>query len=588
MKHFFQTLLASFIGVFIALFLTFLFMFSMMGSLASSFSSETPVVPDSAILKLSFALPVTEQTAEEPFDFSSISPIPTSGASSSIGLLSVIQAIDNAATDPAIKLLYINPAKLSAGMTQVEEIRDALLRFRTSGKPIIAYCDNYSQFGYYLSSVADKIYMHPMGSNEILGISTSIMFFKDILDKLGIDIQLIRHGKYKAAGEQFIANNISDANREQNQAMLDAIWKNLSESICTSRNIDIKDFNKKVDNLELITPDELLKAGLIDSLITRDKMGERLCGLFGVDKMEDLKMITVEDYAKARIKPNLKAKEKIAVIYANGEITQGKGEGISSDKYESILRDVEKDSTIKAVVIRVNSPGGDALAAEIIRKGILSVKAKKPIIYSFGDYAASGGYWISADGDKIFTNNMTLTGSIGVFSMIPSFGKIIKDKAHVNVVRIKTNEHSDMLSLMRPLDKPEVAAMQKTVEIVYDSFLNIVSEGRDITVDGVDKIAQGRVWAGSDALGINLADEKGGLHDAINYAASITDLSSYRLVEFPAVKTGMEKIMDMMGKTQVSVETISEPDKIAQKMYSSLKDEINSVYARIPYVYSFE
>jgi protease IV len=587
MKNFFKTLLASFLGFFLAIIACSLFSFAVFGSLAASLSEETVMVPESAILKINFTKSIAEQQVEIPFDFSSISPAAASSGAS-IGLLQVIQAIDYAATDPAIKLIYINPTKISAGMTHVEEVREALLRFRNSGKPIISYCENYTQFGYYLSSVSDKIYTHPMGSNELLGISSSLMFFKDILDKLGVDVQLIRHGKYKSAGEMFVNNQISESNREQNQAMIDALWKNISESVCSSRNIDVNIFNTKINNLEITTANELKKAGLVDDTVTRDSLSSIMCELFGVEKEKDLKMVTLEDYAKARIKPNLKVKEKIAIIYANGEIAQGKGEEVSSDKFANIISDVRKDTTIKSVVFRVNSPGGDAVAAEIIRKELLLLKAEKPVIVSYGDYAASGGYWISADGDKIFTNNMTLTGSIGVFSMIPSFGKIVKEKGHINIVQIKSNDHADMFSLMRPMDKVEVGAMQKSVEIVYDSFLNIVSNGRAMTVEEVDKIAQGRVWAGSDALNIKLADTKGGLIDAINYAANISSLEKYRIVEYPKVKTGMEKIMDLMNSSQTSIENISNPDKIVERIYQSLKEENGKVYARIPWIYKFE
>ena len=283
MNSFFKTLLASFLGVLIALVVCMLFSFMLFGSLASSFAEKAVVVPTSAILKINFSEPISEQQVDNPFDISSIAPMVAS-TGSSMGLLKAINAIDYAATDPAIKLIYINPTNLSAGMTQVEEIRDALLRFRESGKPIISYCENYSQLGYYLSSVSDKIYSHPLGSNELIGVSSSIMFFKDILDKLGVDVQLIRHGKYKSAGEQFINSNISEANREQNQAMVDAIWKNISESICSSRNIDVKEFNNKVDNLQLITANDLKEAGLIDDTIVRDSLLSPLCNLFGVEK----------------------------------------------------------------------------------------------------------------------------------------------------------------------------------------------------------------------------------------------------------------------------------------------------------------
>ncbi len=580
MKSFFKTLFASFCGALIALLICCLLVFSMISSMVSLADTAVATVPTSAILKINFNQQIGEQGMEEPFDLGSIDA--RLSKPSQMGIYTAVRAIEYAATDPAIKFIYINPEALSSSLTHVEEVRNALERFRNSGKAIISYCENYSQAGYYLSSVSDKIYVNPEGAVDIHGVSSQIMFFKGILDKLGVDVQLIRHGKYKSAGEQFIASDISAANREQNQAYINSLWNAISSSICASRNIEVKEFNRLIDDLELVSPKDLLKANLVDGLFSREDIVNELCNLFGVEKEEDIKMITLDKYAAARIKPDLKAKDKIAIIYADGEIVSGKGDEISADKFASVLSTVRKDSSIKAVVFRVNSPGGSAQAAEIIRKELIRLKEVKPVIASYGSYAASGGYWISANADKIFTNSTTLTGSIGVFSMIPSFGKVLKNKLSINPVSISSNKHSDMMSMMRPLDKSEVEYIQKEIEIIYDSFLSIVASGRGMTPEKVDEIAQGRVWAGDDALGINLADEKGDIFAAVNYAAASSNLSQYRLVEYPIVKNPIEKMMESFKKADASIEAVSNPEKAIEDLYYSFMKE-NGVYARLLY-----
>ena len=413
------------------------------------------------------------------------------------------------------------------------------------------------------------------------------MFLKGALDKLGIEVQLIRHGKYKSAGEQFVNTNISEANREQNQAMITSLWNSISEEICKSRNLDLKKFNAHVDNLSATQPEEMVAAGMADGIMTRDEMTAELAGLFGVEKEDDIKMITLDKYAKAVIKPNIKATDKIAIIYANGEIVDS-GEGISPSKYTKVISDVRKDSTIKAVLLRVDSPGGSAMAAEIIRKELELLRKEKPVVVSYGSYAASGGYWISAECDKIFTNETTLTGSIGVFSMIPNIEKIVKEKARINIVNINSNEHSDMMTMTKPLDRAEVAYMQKGVEVIYDTFLSIVANGRDMTTQEVDKIAQGRVWSGTDAIKVDLADEIGTIYDALNYTINISELEDYQLVEYPKVKSQMEKIMESFGNAESAISRLSDPDIALEDMVQELKQMSRTVYARMEYDYVFQ
>lgn len=580
---FLKSLLAAFIGSLIAFGLLMLLLFGMIGALVPT---EKPVIVEpSSILRIDLSSAIGEQTVSDPLDFSSLVPY-SSGSSSSIGILDAVRAIDYAAEDPSIKFIYITNCGYSCGMAYIEELRDALGRFRTSGKPVIAYGQNFSLGGYWLASAADRIYSDEFASNNILGISTTIIFLKDILDRFGVEMQLIRHGKYKSAGEQFIAGNISEANREQNQAMVDALWKAVADDICASREISPDSLDMLVNGLSISTASEMLDAGLIDGICTVDDMDSNLMTLAGVEDIDDLKTIDLDKYAKARIKTDFKAKDKIAVIYADGQINTD-GDGITAQKFQPIIRDIRNDSTVKAVVLRVNSPGGAVQPAEIIRSELELLQQEKPLIVSFGTMAASGGYWISAGADKIFSNNSTLTGSIGVFSMIPSLERTFKDIAHVNPVTIRSHKHADMYSVTRSLDKRETEATQEQIEIIYDRFISIVSEGRGLSTERVDEIAQGRVWCGNEAIDINLVNEIGGLKDALDYAAVTAGLSSYRTVEYPKAMTNLDKLMDNFGTASKALDAAASPESIIEKLYQSLKAE-TGIYARMPYIYMFE
>lgn len=579
---FLKNLLAAFIGSLIALFLLGLLGIGMIGMLLPA--EETVTVAPNSILKIDLGDPIAEQTVSEQLDFSSI--VPFSSSSSSLGILDAVRAIDCAAEDPSIKFIYLTNCGSSSAIAYMEEIRNALDRFRLSGKPVIAYGQNFSLGGYYLASAADKIYADEFAANNILGISTTIIFLKDIMDRFGVEMQLIRHGKYKSAGEQYIASDISEANREQKQAMVDALWRAVSDNICESREISQADLSRMVDNLELNTAQDMMDAGLVDDICTVDQMEQNLVTLAGVKKADDLKMISLAKYAKARVKNDFKAKDKIAIIYADGQINN-EGEGITAQTFVPIIKDIRKDSTIKAVVLRVNSPGGSVQPAEIIRTELELLQQEKPIIVSYGTMAASGGYWISAGADKIFSNNSTLTGSIGVFSMIPSFENTLKDIAHVNPVTIRSHRHADMYSLTRSLDKQETDATQEQIEMIYDRFISIVSEGRGISPERVDEIAQGRVWCGNEALGINLVNEIGGIKEALDYAAISAGLENYRIMEYPAVKTNLDKLTENLNNVQTTVQAVSSPEEIIESVYKSLKAE-SGIYARMPYIYLFE
>lgn len=585
MKSFLKTTLAVIIGSLIAMTISTFLFFGIVGSIAALGESSEPVVPAKAILRIDFNNPVTELGEEDAMAaFKSMN----FNTSKPLGILKAVKAIENAATDPAIKFVYLNLNNMNIGMANLEEVRNALENVKKQGKAIITYVDNFSQGSYYLASVSDKIYMNNEGSSAMIGIGGTMMFFKDLLDKLGIEVQLIRHGKFKAAAEQFIASNISKENYEQNKEMMDSIWESWIGEIGKSRNIEPSQINSLVDNLKLFSAESMLENGLVDGLVSRNEMTTILCNLFDAKSDKDLKFISLDSYAQASIKPNLKTSEKIAVIYADGEITMSESKGLSAKKFYPIIREVSQDSSIKAVVLRVNSPGGDAQAAEILNNELQIMRLSKPVVVSMGEYAASGGYWISANSEKIFADKTTITGSIGVFSMAMNYGKGLKKHLHINTADIGTNTHSNMMNGIDPLDSKEVAFMQGMVEDIYTKFTNLVSKGRDLPVEYVDEVGQGRVWTGADALEHKLVDEIGGITDAIEYAAVCADLNSYRIVEYPKAKTSMEQFMELLSGAQASVKAVATPEETIKGIYSkALEAGEFKVYARHPFCYQF-
>ncbi len=579
--------LAAIVGFLVVNVVLLFFSFALLGSLAALGSSQ-PVMPRTAVLTLDMSrIAVSEQTTE----LDPISQIQGNDISV-IGIWDAIQAIDAAAADPAIKYMYLKPDRASGGIAELEELRTAIDNFRKSGKAVISYMENPSTPGYYLATASDKIYMsaYEGSMNMIAGLSSQMIFLKDILDKLGINVQLIRHGKYKSAGEMYVRNASSPENLKQNRELLDAIWGNWTETIASAREMSQDKFNSLIDGLELNFPDDFLENGLVDELVTSDQMKQKLSDFFDAGITENVPVISLSDYAKLKVVPNIKAKNKIAVIYANGNIIDGDDvEQVAGDRFASIISGVRKDSTVKAVVFRVSSPGGSVFASEKIKNEIDLLREKKPVIASYGAYAASGGYWISSNCDYIFSNAGTLTGSIGVFSMIPEFSKTLKDIAHVNITTVSTNRHGDMYSGTRPLDKAETEYMQASVERIYDRFTTLVSEGRGMDKDYVDSIAQGRVWAGSDALELGLVDRIGTIKDAIMYAVSSAkgdygqDLSNWQIVEYPRPLTTMEKIMEALGGSSAEVFAGTPLESVEKAFKGWSGTQSGQVYARIPY-----
>ena len=506
------------------------------------------------VLKIDFNNPVQERIVSGVSSINVMSLL--DGMSSPVTMLSYVQAIDAAAQDKNIGMIYMTPDNISAGVAQVEEIRAALERFRKTGKPVVAYCRKLGTQSYYLASVADKVVLDPASESFITGISSMHFFLKDILDVLHVDIQLIRHGKYKAAGEMYTRSSSSPENRQQNEELLGAMWKSMSAQVVASRNFSADDLNGWIDNLDLCTSQDFKDKGLVDETWYIDEMEKYLCEQSGAEKIEDVSFVKINKYA-SKLKKGSR-KNRIAIIYADGDIVDdGSDANVVGPKLASVIRKVREDKKVKAVVLRVNSPGGSAQAAEAIRRELHLLRAQKPVIMSLGDYAASGGYWISAESDQIFIDNATVTGSIGVFALIPNLGDVAGKVLKVNVETTNTSAHSDMMTVMRKLSDEEVAFIEKQIEKVYDDFTSIVSNGRGMKKDEVDAIGQGRVWSGLDALSIGLADRNGGLQDAIAYAAEKAglDKDDYRLDLYPEVKE-VSLLQMLSGKE------IEDPDEL--------------------------
>lgn len=591
MKEFVKMTLATMAGLFIFGIVAFFFMFAMLGAVAAM-GEKQPVMPREAVLKIDMStFTLSEQSAEaNPMDMllaggESVQPL---------GIYSAINAINAAASDPAVKFIYMKPDGVSGGTAQIEEFRKALKNFRNSGKAIVSYIESPGNGSYYLASVSDKIFMtpHDGAMNMFTGLSSQMIFLKDLLDKVGVNVQLIRHGKYKSAGEMFVRNSSSKENLEQNTEMVESLWGTWASEIAESRGISTEKLNGIINNLELNFPTDWVEHGLVDELLNYNQLEDKLCDLFVAEKYEDVKGISLNDYATLKNTVNFKAKKKVAVIYATGDIVDGDAkENVAGNRFAKIISDVRKDSSVYAVVLRVNSPGGSVLASEKIKAELDLLRESKPIIASYGDYAASGGYWISANCDKIYSNASTLTGSIGVFSMIPDLGDVVKDKLHVTITPVNSNEHSDMYNGFRPLNQKELDYMQASVENIYDKFTKLVSEGRGMPVARVDEIAQGRVWTGADAIGIGLVDEIGTIEDAINYAAlsieGVTGVQDVQVVGYPKPQSTMEALLESLtGESTVLAGTAFE--NIEKAFQGFGKQDAGKAYARMPYVISVE
>lgn len=541
---------------------------------------SAPAVPAEGVLKIDMSKIVL---AEQSRETDPMTMIQSGGQSPvTIGIWNATRALDAAAQDPGVKYIYLKTDGSMSSTAMLYEFRKALQNFRkNSGKAVVAYTEAPSTGSYYLASVADKVYMtsHPGATTVLTGVSSQMFFLGDLLKKLGVNVQLIRHGKYKSAGEMFIRNSPSPENREQYQVMVDSMWGSMASEIAESRGISVEQLNDCIDNLKLCLPQDFIDCSLVDALLDRKGLEDQLAVLAVADKFKDVTMINFADYATVKVIPS-KASQKIAVIYADGEIVDGSAEeNVSGERFASVISKVRDDKSVKAVVLRVNSPGGSVLASEKIKAELDRLQAEKPLVASYGDYAASGGYWISNHCEKIFSDPLTLTGSIGVFAMIPDFSKTASDVLKVGVETISSSKHGAMTSLTKSLDQAEYAYMLRSIEDIYERFTTIVSEGRNMPKERVDEIGQGRVWTGTDALAIGLVDEIGTLDDAVRYAAVLagdSELANWNVKGYPAPPTIMET---MLGSLNGSKEDYSV--KLARELKTP------KIVARLPYEVKF-
>jgi protease-4 len=569
-------LLASILGILIVNALVFIILLSIVAVIGS----DTPVVvKDNSMLKISLSKPLEDRAGIPDIDIFNFE------VRNNLGLNNVLNGIERAKYDNRISGIYLELSSIQAGIASVEEIRDALLDFKESGKFILAYAENYSQKAYYLATVADKIYLNPFGSIDLTGISSKLTFFKGLLDKLGIDVQIIRHGKFKSAIEPFTLNKMSDENREQIKSYIGSIWNHILQTVNASRDVETDELKRIADNLELAMAEDAINKKFVDKLLYEDEL---VAELVKYSRGTTLNIIEIDKYYTNSL-PLSGGKNKIAVIYASGEIMSGEGlTDIMSKNIMEAIGKARKDSTVKAVVFRVNSPGGSADASEFIARELEITKAKKPVVISMGDVAASGGYWIATPGDKIFAHRTTLTGSIGVFGLIPNIEKAMREKLGITYDVVTTNDHSDFPSLTRPLRQVEKDYLQKKIEFVYSQFIGKVAKSRNLSIERVDSIGQGRVWSGVNAFDLGLIDCFGGLKDAIEEAAKLADISDYSILELPKELNTLEMLMKTF-ETKVSKSSDNELIR-SLKHYEFLINSIKNfgIVAKLPYVMEIE
>lgn len=593
MRSFLKYTLATITGFIVVTIIGFLILVGIISAIVSSTSKEV-VIKDNSVLLLKLNTQIVDRAPNDPFQNFEF---PGFEGSKRMGLDDIIDAIDKAKQEDKIKGIYLRTDNIMAGYAAVDEIRNALIAFKKeSGKFIYAYSENYTQKAYYLGSVADSVFINPEGMLMFTGIASQREFYKNALDKLGIEMQVVRHGKFKAAVEPFMLDHMSDENREQVETYIGSLWSNVLKSISTSRNISVEKLNQIADeNMMFRATSELLAYQLVDSIVYEDQILDFLREKTGTKPNKEINAHSVSDMKQVVKKRSEKglAKDKIAIIYGAGEIGMGStsfgSESISGPDLAREIRKARTDSTIKAIVFRVNSPGGSALASELIWREIKLTSAVKPVVVSMGELAASGGYYIACAANSIVANPTTLTGSIGVFGMIPNTQELFEKKLGINTEVVKTNKLSDMPSISRKMTVTERALLQNMVENVYTTFVNHVAEGRNLTYEQVDEIGQGRVWTGENAKELGLVDVLGDLNDAVKIAEELAGLEHYRIVKLPKLKDPFEELMSGFS-TKMKMRVIESEMGMAAKYYYVLENIKNSngIMARVPYNVTIE
>ncbi len=584
MKDFLKYVLATVVGVILSTVAMFLFFIMIIIGIASSFDSDkSVVVSDKSVLYLNLDQPILERTPENSLPAMSFLGI---SENKSIGFPDIVKSLKHAQTDDKIKAVYLNVSAPNMGMATMMEVRNAILDFKKSKKPIIAYSEIYSQGAYLLASAASKVYLNPKGDLELKGLSAELIFFKGALDKLGIEAQIIRVGNYKSAVEPFINTKMSDYNKEQVSMYVNDLYQTFLGEISQSRKISVENLHKMADTYQISNAEEALKAKLVDGLWYKDQVIAELKKITQTTS-GSVKIVSINDYVLNVPKTSVsKVKDKIAVIYAVGDIVGGEGsdEQIGSERVSRAIRKAREDKSIKAIVLRVNSGGGSALASEVIWREMELSRKVKPVMASFGDYAASGGYYIGCNADSIFVQPNTITGSIGVFGIIPNLQNLMNNKLGLTFDGVKTGQYADMISTNRPMTPGERYIMQKSVDRTYDVFLSRVAEGRKKTKAQIDSIGGGHVWTGNAAIKNGLADKIGNFEDAIKAAASKAKLTEFRIVEYPEkidpIKSILESTRDNL-KIHFAKKEFGDYYDVFQNLKKTA--ELKGIQARLPY-----
>ncbi len=547
MKQFLKYTFATIVGSLISfLLLVFLFIFTVSAMVSAFVKEEIKELKNNSILTLKLDYVIPERTSKNPFESMDLSFTPTKLNS---GLNDILKAIKEAKTNENIKGIYLNVSISPNSYATLESIREALIDFKTSKKFIIAYGEVLEEHSYYIASVADEIYLNPAGELLLDGFSNSTPYLKGLFDKLGIEPQLIRHGKYKAAGEPLITNKMSDENRKQIEAYTGSIFNNFCDDIAKSRNLKTDEVKEIINELKVQSPEDAKKLGLITNILFEDEVLDILTKKTGVEKYKDVSDVSSEELAKHAKNTPYSVKEKIAVLYCVGDIVSGNSDKntMGSTTIVESLRKAKEDSTIKAVVLRINSPGGSAMASDVILREVKLTKKIKPVIVSMGDMAASGGYYIASPANTIVAQKNSITGSIGVFALLINAQKLIKEKLGINVETVKFGKYADMGTTNRALTDEEKQIMQRYIDRIYTDFIEKVAEGRNLKKEFVDSIAQGRVWSGTDAKAIGLIDEYGGLDKAIEIAAKQASIDKYRIINYPEQKSALDELMNNLS-----------------------------------------
>ena len=538
-KKIFSNILSTIIST-IILFVILLIFFSTLGNYMNK--KDRISVEENTVLKIDLSTPVVERSADNPIEFIN------SSADNPIELKDVLMSIEKAKNDDRIKLIYLNFSEVNAGLSYIEEIRAKLIDFKTSGKQIIAYSNYYSQYSYLLCSVADKIYLNPNGFIDLKGISASVVFFKNLLAKIGIETQIIRKGQFKSAVEPFTETKMSESSRLQTKLLIEDISEFMTNCISEERNIEVSKINNDINELRLNSASACKKLNYIDDILYEDQLKDSL-KLFS--SSTKIKTINLKNYVNVKLNNKQKiSRNKIAIIYANGTISNNKGSinEIGTQTITKSLIQAREDKNVKAIVLRVNSPGGSEMTSDLIWRETIITKKEKPIIVSMGDYAASGGYYIACAADSIFSNKTTVTGSIGVFGIIPNLKKLYNEKLSVFFDTVNTHKYSDM-GTNRRLTNFEIDKIRENINQIYSDFINKVADGRNMDTLYVDNIGQGRVWSGARAKEIGLVDTHGGLFDAINAAKLIANIDNYRIIELPKKKDPLQNIFSKINSS---------------------------------------